>query len=183
MTERLSKSAIKRQFKEEEQAAQELSLLSDRDLQKLPAEEEVKKQIIKCRGLKGGALKRQVKYLAKVMRDGSVVDILNFLSERKGSELKVNRLHREAEKLRDRIVDEAMSYRDYCLETGEQFDADWPGDALKEIVEEYGLDEVDLRRTVFQFARTRVHNYYREVFRIVKAGLERSERLKKLATN
>lgn len=176
MSERMSKSAIKRQFKDEEKAAQELSALSERDLERLPGSEDLKREIRNCRGLKGGSLKRQVKYLAKVMREESVEDLLSFLSERKGSALKENRLHREAEILRDRIIDEVMQYRDYCLQAGETFDADWPADTLEDIAAQYGIDRVDLRRTVFQFARTRIHNHFREVFRMLKAGLERSER-------
>jgi len=176
MSERISKSAVKRQFKEEEKAAQELSVLSDRDLDKLPASEELKEEIRNCRGLKGGSQKRQVKYLAKVMRQESVEEIFQFLADRKGSALKENRLHREAEILRDRIIDEAMQFRDYCLQAGENFDADWPADNLEEIAAQYGIDRIDLRRTVYQFARTRVHNHFREVFRMLKAALEKAER-------
>lgn len=179
MTERLSKSALKRQFKEEEKAADELSLLGDRELENLPASDDVKKQIRKCRGLKGGARKRQVKYLAKVMREGSVENIFSFLADKKGSELKANRLHREAEELRDVIVDEAMAYRDYCLATGQPFDAEWPADGLERIAERLELDRIDLRRTVFQFVKTRIHNHFKEIFRILKAGLEKEERVKK----
>ena len=46
MTERISKSARKRRFKDEENAAAELALLSDRDIKKLPAGESVKKEIV-----------------------------------------------------------------------------------------------------------------------------------------
>lgn len=55
MVEKISKSAMKRRFKDEENAAGELALLSDRDVQNLPAGDSVKQEIIKCRNLKGGA--------------------------------------------------------------------------------------------------------------------------------
>ncbi len=97
MTEQISKSAQKRRFKDEESAAAELAMLSDKDLKKLTIGQAVKDEIIRCRGQKGGALKRQIKYLAKVMREDSVEEILDFLAARKGSKLKENKLYREAE--------------------------------------------------------------------------------------
>ncbi len=55
MTERISKSAQKRRFKDEERVAAELAMLSDRDLKKLSIDQAVKDEVINCRGLKGGA--------------------------------------------------------------------------------------------------------------------------------
>jgi ribosome-associated protein len=179
MMENISKSARKRIFKEEEEACQELALLTDRDLQLLPASREVKDEILACRKLKGSSRKRQIKYLAKKVREGDVAEIFDFLAARKGSQLKENKLQHEAERLRDQLVDEAIAHYEYCQQYGETFDANWPGEVLDTVVEQYQLDEVDLRRTLFQFARTRVQNYYREVFRILKAAIEKDERQKK----
>ena len=81
MSEQLSRSEIKRRFKAEEDAAQELSKLSDRDLAALEVGDRLKKEVVNCRGLKGGSLKRQVKFLAKVMREDSVEAVLEFLAE------------------------------------------------------------------------------------------------------
>jgi ribosome-associated protein len=180
MTEKISKSALKRRYKDEENAAGEIALLSDRDVQKLPAGESVKKEIINCRGLKGGARKRQVKYLAKVMREDSVEDILDFLAARKGSKLKENALHREAERLRDTIINEAMEQQQYCLQQAVDWEPDWHGQELTAAVARYPLDEGDLRRTVFQYVKTRVHNHYRETFRILKAAVEKEAMQRKL---
>ncbi len=43
----------------------------------------------------------------------------------------------------------------------------------------YPVDEGDLRRTVFQYVKTRIHNHNREVFRIIKAAVEKEEMLRK----
>lgn len=180
MVEKISKSALKRRFKDEENAAGELALLSDRDVQNLPAGDSVKQEIIKCRNLKGGARKRQVKYLAKVMREDSVEDILDFLAARKGSKLKENALHREAERLRDTIINEAIEQQQNCLQHAEEWEPDWHGDELAAAVARYPLDEGDLRRTVFQYVKTRLHNHYRETFRILKAAVEKEAMLRRI---
>ncbi|NOR24556.1 MAG: DUF615 domain-containing protein [Desulforhopalus sp.] len=180
MTERISKSAQKRRFKDEERAAAELALLSDRDLKKLPADQAVKDEIVRCRSQKGGALKRQIKYLAKVMREGSVEEIFNFLATRKGSKLKENKLHREAERLRDVIINEAIDDQQSCLQAGMVWEPNWPGEEIDSFVQRYPVDGGDLRRTVFQYVKTRLHNHNREVFRIVKAAVEKEEILRKM---
>jgi len=180
MTERLSKSARKRLFKEEEEAAEQLALLSDRDLKNFPGSRDLINQIAACRRLKGGARKRQIKYLAKVMRQGSVSEIFDYLAEKKGSRLRSNRLHNEAERLRDVIINEALESHQYCLQTGTDWEPDWAGEAIDAVVKRYPLDEADLRKSVFQYTRTRVHNHYREIFRILKAALEKEELQKKI---
>ena len=181
MTERISKSAQKRRYKDEEGAAAELAKLSDRDLKKLSIDQAVKDEIVHCRGLKGGALKRQVKYLAKVMREGSVEEIFNFLADRKGSKLKENKLLREVERLRDVIINEAIADQQACLQAGMIWEPNWQGEVFDSFVLRYPVDEGDLRRTVFQYVKTRLHNHSREVFRIVKAAVEKEEMLRKMA--
>ena len=180
MTERISKSARKRLFKQEEEVAEQLALLSDKDLKKFPGNPDLIEQVKSCRGLKGGARKRQVKYLAKVMRQGSVNEILDYLAEKKGSKLKSSRLHHEAERLRDVIINEALDAQQYCLRTGTDWEPDWHGEEIDSVVRRYPLDENDLRKSVFQYTRTRLHNHYREIFRIVKAAVEKEEFQKRI---
>jgi len=178
MAERISKSEMKRRFKQEEEAASELALLSDRDLKKLEVSEELKREILQCRSVKGGARKRQVKYIAKVMREESVTDILDFLAARKGSKLKDNKLHNEAERLRDAIITEAIEEQQATLRQSKAWEPDWYGEQIDAVIEEYSIDGGDLRRTVHQYVKTRFHNHYKEVFRIVKAALEKEQLLK-----
>jgi len=180
MTERISKSAQKRRFKDEESAAAELALLSDKDLKKLTIGQRVKDEIIRCRGQKGGALKRQIKHLAKVMRDDSVDEVLEFLAARKGSKAKENKLFREVERLRDVIINEAIDHQQSCMQQGMVWEPNWQGEIIDSFVQHYPVDEGDLRRTVFQYVKTRLHNHNKEVFRIVKAAVEKEELLRKI---
>lgn len=177
MVEKISKSERKRRFKREEEAATELALLSDKDLKNLPADKNVKDEILKCRSVKGGARKRQIKYLAKVMRQGDVDEVLNFLADKKGSKLKENRIHHEAERLRDTVINEAIEYHQYCRVNDLDWEPDWPGEEINSLIEDYRINEGDLRRTIHQYVRTRVHNHYREVFRMIKAAIEQKELL------
>ena len=181
MTERISRSAKKRRFKQEEEAAEEIALLSDKDLKIFPGSQDVKDEIIPCRTLKGGARKRQVKYLAKVMRQGGMDDILDYLAEKKGSRLKSNKMHNEAERLRDVIINEAIDDKQYCLQDGIEWEPDWQGDEIDTVVKNYPLDEGDLRKSVYQYARTRLHDHYREVFRILKAAVDKAEFQKRIS--
>jgi ribosome-associated protein len=177
MAERISKSEMKRRFKQEEEAASELALLSDKDLKKLEASDELKKEILQCRNVKGGARQRQVKYMAKLMREESVSDILDFLAARKGSKLKANKLHHEAEHLRDAIITEAIEQQQLKLQQRQPWEPDWKGEEIDTLIERYSIDGGDLRRTVHQYVKTRFHNHYKEVFRIVKAALEKDQLL------
>lgn len=179
MTEKISKSAQKRRFKHEESAAEELAILSDKMLINLPADDSVKQEIRNCRGLKGGSRKRQIKYLAKVMRTGSVEELLDFLEERKGSHLKSKKLLQEAERLRDVIINEAMNEQQLTLQAGQIWEPNWYGKELDAALKKYQFDEGDLRKSVYQYVKTRIHNYYREVFRIIKAALEKEEMQRK----
>jgi len=180
MTERISKSAKKRRFKQEEAAAEELAQLSDRDLKVFPGGEAVRTEIIASRGLKGGARKRQIKYLAKVMRQDSMDEILDYLAEKKGSALKQTMAHKEAERLRDVVINEAMDFQQFCLQNGEEWEPDWPGDEIAAVAAAYPVDEGNLRKTVFQYTRTRIHSHYREVFRILRAAVEKKALLGKI---
>jgi ribosome-associated protein len=177
MTERISKSEMKRRFKQEEEAASELALLSDKDLKKLEVSQELKDEIILCRSVKGGSRKRQVKYMAKLMREESVSDILEFLAARKGSKLKDNKLHHEAERLRDAIITEAIEQQQLCLQQRKPWEPNWEGAEIDAMIDRYPIDGGDLRRTVHQYVKTRFHNHYKEVFRIVKAALVKAELL------
>ena len=180
MIEKISKSAKKRRFKQEEEGAEEIALLSDKDLKTFPGSEDVKNAIIACRGLKGSSRKRQIKYLAKVMRLESVDEILYYLAERKGSQLKRNIIHKEAERIRDVIINEAIDDQQECRQDGIIWEPDWSGVEIEAAIQRYPLDEGDLRKTVYQYVRTRIHGHYKEVFRILKAAVEKEEMQRRL---
>ncbi|SDP61768.1 dual-action ribosomal maturation protein DarP [Desulforhopalus singaporensis] len=175
MSERVSKSELKRQFKRVEEAAAELALLSDAELKRLPAGDQVKTEIKNCRDVKGGARKRQVKYLAKLIREEPIDAILDFLAEKKGSKLKQDRIHHEAERLRDAIVNEAIAHQQDCLAHDMVLELDWPGEITDQLARRCQAVSGDLMRAVHQYVRSRKHTFYKETYRIIKAVLEKEE--------
>lgn len=182
MTEYISKSERKRQFRREEEAAAELSRLTPKDLKLAPIEDDVKEEIIACRKLKGSSLNRQIKYLAKVMRTGDVEAVFTFLAERKGSSLKSDKLHHEAEYIRDTIVNQAVEDQKGCLKEGRIWGEDYPASEIDAVVVRLPwLNGGDLRRATYLYVRTKKHTHYKELFRMVKAAVEREETQSKLA--
>lgn len=179
MTEKMSRSEQKRLFKMTEDLAKELADLTNNDLKKFPGEAEVKDAIIDCRGLKGGSRKRQVKYLAKVMRQFPMDEIYVFIENRKGSALKEKQTFHEAERWRDTIINEAIEAYDECRRNQVDFEPDWRSDIMKDALAHLpSLNETDMRRVVYQYARMRNIAHYRELFRMVKAALDVEERSK-----
>lgn len=176
MDNSISKSEIKRRFKRIENLALELVDLAARDIRALPCEDSLRLEIVEAGKLKGGARKRQIKYIAKILRQNEAAEeLLDFLEQRKGSRLKeINEFH-ELERLRDAIIDEAMEFYDVYLDSDRELDLfDWRSVTLARIVRDIsGLDEAALRRSALDFARTRKVAYKREIFRQLKAGLER----------
>ena len=179
MTEYVSKSEKKRQFKHTEKVAAELADLSNSELSKLDCSEQLKGEILATRGLKGGSRKRQVKYLAKVMRLEALDPIYEFLEQRKGSNLKSKQKLHEAERIRDTLINEALA--DYQQSQKEQrdWDMDWPSEEIAAVTAGYpDLVELELRKTIYSYAKTRNKTHYRELFRMVKAAIEQAEREK-----
>lgn len=177
MVEKISRSEQKRLFKQVEELAGELAELSDNELKKLPASGEVLSEIRQCRGLKGSARKRQIKYLAKVLRREPLEEIYRFLEARKGSDLKENQLFHQAERWRDIIVNEAVELHDACRRDQVTFEPDYRSDFIPDLLDEMeGLNETDLRRCAYSYVRTRNKTHYRELFRMIKAAMEAKER-------
>jgi ribosome-associated protein len=179
MVEKISRSEQKRLFKQVEALAAELAELSDNDLKKFPGNEEVKAEIIECRGLKAGARKRQIKYLAKVLRQYSLDEIYSYLKDRKGSSLQENQVFHQSERWRDVIINDAMEVFDQCRRERAEFEPDFHSENISSLTLECpDIDEKDLRRCTYQYVRTRNKTYYRELFRIVKAAIEGQSRNK-----
>ncbi len=180
MSEKPSRSELKRTFKRIEEAAAVLAEFSNSDLQKFPGSREIHDEILACRGLKGGARKRQIKYLAKVMRQESLDDIYTFLTDIKGSDLQEKDAFRQAERLRDSIINEAMEEHRQCLQMQVPWEPVWESTLIEQVVQEYsGLNENDLRKSVYQYVRSRNRVHYRETFRMLKAAIDREAIRKK----
>jgi ribosome-associated protein len=176
----ISRSEKKRIYKQVEELAREVADLSDKDLKKFPGGTVIHEEIIATRGLKGGSRKRQIKYLAKVLRQGPIEEIYLFVTSRKGSDLHAKRQFHAAERMRDTLINEAMEIHQKCLGMQVPFDLDWESDFMAEILTQYPyLDETELRRVIHQYVTTRDKLQYRELFRMMKAAVEQKERLQK----
>ena len=172
--ERLSKSELKRQHKQVEAAAKEITALNDTELNRLHLEQEIVDEARLCRTLKGGALKRQVKYVAKLLKQGDMDNLLSLLASMKGSRLAENKAHHQAERLRDAIINEVLYCRDECLQEGVALEMDWPSETLELVVDEFDdVDELELRRSAYQYAKTRNRVHSREIFRALRAAAEK----------
>ena len=176
--EHLSKSELKRQHKQIEAAAVEISRLKDNDLKRLNLGDELIEATGLCRQLKGGALKRQIKYLAKLHKQEPVDEILGMLAARKGSKLQEKKFHHQAERLRDAIINEALDRRDEAIRSGIAMELDWPSDVLDDVVASLpDIDELELRRSAYQYVRTRNKVHSRELFRMLRAAAEKQRAL------
>jgi len=177
MVEKISRSEQKRLFKQVEELAQQLVNLSDNDLKVFPSDAEIKKLIVECRNLKGGALKRQTKYLAKILRQESLDEIYAFMKERKGSDLKKKQAFHVAERWRDVLINEGMELYNESLRDQVAFEPNYKSHLVGDVVKEYqSLTELEVRRTVYQYVRTRSKVHYRELFRMIKAASDLEER-------
>lgn len=184
MDEIISKSEQKRRFKGIEVVAEELTGLTDKDLKVFPEEnDEIKTEIKTIRTLNGGARKRQVKHLAKLLRQSLSLDaIYEFLSHRKGSQLKEKTQLHEAEHLRDLMINEAVEDQQQARSLQREWEPDWHSKVMPSALAKYpALDEETLRKAVYQFVQSRNKLYYRELFRIIKAAIDQFEMDKRAA--
>lgn len=182
MDSQLSRSEKKRRAKSIEHLVIELAALPQTELENLPCDEEIRNEIASAKTLKGGAKKRQLKYVTKLLRDKPVEELYDFLAEKKGSTLKRNQEFHKLEHLRNLLINEAIqSYEDSKYRDGYLNDNE-PEEFLEES-ETIGMitaqlpfvDQVSLKNIARQFARTRNRKFSRELFRIMKAALEKGQ--------
>jgi ribosome-associated protein len=184
MEEIISRSAKKRRAKGVENLVLELFQLSAKHIATLPCDATVKDEIVAGQGLRGGARKRQVKYLAKVLRQEAELaqELLTFLESRKGSKLKEAGEFHELERLRDAIINDAIVMHDEQTAAGRVRQTQpRPGNGVAgQAIEEAlrilpGLNPDELQKTALMYARTRKPLYNRELFRLLKSALERGK--------
>lgn len=173
--ERLSKSELKRRHKQIEAAAREVAALNDSEISRLGLSDEIADEVKLCRGLKGSALKRQLKYVAKLLKQEQIDDVLRQLALQKGSKLEEAQLHHQAERLRDTIINEALEARDQRLQEGVALEMDWPSETIDSAVQLYPeVEELELRRSAYQYVKTRNKVHSRELFRILRSAADKS---------
>jgi len=182
MESQLSKSEKKRRAKSIEQLVFELAELPRGEIAALACEKEVRDEIAAAKKLKGGSRKRQLKYVTKLLRDRNVEELYSYLSLKKGSMLKEKRQFQELEHLRNLLMDEAVQrYEERMHSDGylnENGSAEFLNDSetLATIARYFPeVDQAQLKNTAMQFARTRNRKFSRELFRIMKAALDKTQ--------
>lgn len=169
-----SRSEQKRQAKNIETLAFELAELSTADIKKLPCHEELKQEIAMAKTFTGGARKRQLKHVAKGLRDVDPAPIYDFLTEKKGSRLRQARDFHELEQLREQIISEALQAGRQAQEQEEQLHENWQSTVAETARRQFpSLDIVAVNRAAVRYARTRKPVYRREIFRQLKASQDR----------
>ncbi len=167
----LSRSEQKRRIKEIEQLVKELVDLPKTVLDNLPCEPELLSSFQEAQAMKGGARKRHLKYLTKLLKGESLHELYAFLSKRKGNNLDEKRKFHELEYLRDRLLDEAISKRKVLRSEQRELEETWSGETISEITRKFPeIDSIALSRLSAIFARTRQIRHSREVFRLLKAA-------------
>lgn len=172
----ISRSEKKRQAKRIEELSRELSKLSDSEINRLPCDDFLKEEIKLVRTLKTGALKRQIKFIAKELRQQSPEALFDYMEEQKGSKLKQSNEFHELERLRDSIVTEALNaFRIARRDETSEIDFDSHSASVADALEH--LPDLDTKAVVtaaLRFARSRKPVYNREIFRLLKAASERA---------
>jgi len=177
MTIQLSRSEQKRRIKEIEQLVRELVELPAQVLTKLPCNNELIFLFKETRSLKGGARKRQIKYITKVLKKEPVTELYAFLSKRKGASLHQKKQFHELEYLRDNLLDEAIALRKVLRSEQQELAETWESETISEIQKQFpSIDPVALSRLAAIFARTRQPRHSREIFRLLRAAQEQADR-------
>ena len=183
MDSQLSRSEKKRRAKGIEQLVLELAALPANVIVSLPCDPEVREQIRSAKNLKGGAKKRQLKYITKLLRDRPVDDLYDFLAKKKGSALKKQREFQEIEHLRNLLLNEAIArYNEFLQQDRYVAEGNKPEDLLRNsetlssIAARFpDIDIIMIKNTAEQFAITRNRKFSRELFRIMQAAFEKAQ--------
>lgn len=171
----ISRSEQKRRIKELEKLVEEITRLPPTVMKSLPCSAEMLELVRETTPLKGGARKRQVKYITKLLsKDQELSETLyGFMGERQGAALQSKKEFHELEYLRDALLNEAIRYLEDARENQVQMEENWPSEVVKEIQKQSpAIDGVLLKRLAWLFARTRNRKQSREIFRILRAAME-----------
>ena len=173
----ISRSEQKRRVQQLEQLAAALTALPAQTLSLLPGPAELSTEVRHAAAMKGGARKRQLKYLAKLLRTVENRDELyRFIDRHQGKALTAEREQRQLEQYRNALIAEALEYAAPYGDNSEQEEW-WESPTLGEL--RHRLPHVDgraLLRLACRFAQTRDVRYSRELFRTLKSALEREKR-------
>jgi len=170
----VSKSEQKRRAKDLEKLATELCDLPYSEVDQLPCDHLLREAVREAKGLKAGARKRQIKFMAKSLRETDAGPVFEFLTSRKGSKLKENRDFHILERLRDDILNDAIEAFLQADENDSEPNAHWQSPSLRAALDRLPeLQEREIRALAERFARTRKPALRRELFRMLKAAHDR----------
>lgn len=173
----LSRTEQKRRIKEVEKLVKGLVELPVQQLSKLPCNSEIVDLFKEIHLLKGGARKRQIKYITKMLKNEPLEELYTFVAQRKGSALRENKQFHELEYLRDSLLDEAIEDRKILRSEQQELSETWSSETVAEIKRLFPrIDDVALKRLSAIFARTRQIRHSREIFRILRAAQEQADR-------
>jgi len=145
----LSRTEKKRRARNLEQLAAELAELSPQEIGKLPCDQFIRDEIIAVQDLKAGARKRQLKYIAKNLRQMDAEPLYDFLTERKGSALQQRKEFHELENLRDSIINDALAAAGEMTDPDDELEQQWPSPALEAAAQSSRSRYLNLWATVY----------------------------------
>lgn len=176
MEQQLSKSEQKRRAKGLEVLAAELVALSASEIKKLPCEDSLKDEIRATAAMKAGSRKRQIKFIAKQIRQTDFEPLFQFLTEQKGSKLRQDKTFHDLERLRDDIITEAIEASREAEGRSERLDSAWQSSLIDVAARRFpGIDQAAVKSAAIKFARSRKPVYSREIFRLLKAAMEQQQ--------
>ena len=166
--ETVSRSQKKREAKAVEDLAFELADLSPQHFKAAPLDEDLRLEVDRARKISANsARKRQIKLVAKYMREMDLEPIVEFIREVKGLKFEQTQAFQQVERLKNLILSEEES------ENG-----------IREALERFpGLDEPALTSLAEQHRRTGNRRFSREIFRMLKAAYEREQWRRKRPEN
>ncbi len=177
MAMQLSRSEQKRRIKEVEQLVRELVDLPRQEVKKLPCDQEIVDLFVEVHSLKGGARKRQIKYITKMLKSEENTELYGFLEKKKGASLQQKKAFHELEYLRDRLLEEAIEKRKVLRSEQQELTETWESETIQEIEKLFpAVDIIALSRLSSIFARTRQPRHSREIFRLLRAVQEQADR-------
>jgi len=163
--------------------AEEMLALNRRELGSIDPPEGLVDGVLAAASLKTGARKRQIKYLAGVLRRHPDFEarLLELLEERRGSAARENKLFHQLELLRDQIISEALATKEAAEEEEERFNYPDSAPLIREAAARLpDLDTTAVARAAENFCYTRKKSAAREIFRLLKSAAETAEVKKKL---
>lgn len=174
----ISRSEQKRRIKQVEQLVEEVADLPATIIAKIPASGEVRELFLETAGMKGGARKRQVKYITKLLKNEPLEELYTFLSSRMGAALEEKKAFHELEFYRDALLNEIIELHREAEEDGLDQNEEQSSRVAVEIAGKLpGIDTQALTSLAWLYARTRNRKYSREIFRQLRSAHEQKKTL------